>query len=276
MTAPSDPVIEVDSLVRRFGDQTVLNGVSFEIREGETFVIMGGSGCGKSTLLRHLIGVERPTSGSVQLFGEDITVLPEVELRRIRRKFGMLFQSGALLQSLTVAENVALPLEEHTSLQSDLIDLVVKMKLEQVGLTGHGNKKPSEISGGMRKRVALARALALDPSLVFSDEPTAGLDPVMTAVVDELTLKLTRKIGATVVVVTHDMNSIFRIASRIIMLGTGEKQGHIVAEGTPDEIRNHPDPIVQQFVQGESEGPIPYRTGESEYGRALLGDANRF
>ncbi len=269
-TTSSPPVIEVDSLVRRFGSQTVLNGVSFQVRRGETFVIMGASGCGKSTLLRHLIGAERPTSGSIRLFGEDMSRLSRKGLSTLRRRYGMLFQSGALLQSLTVAENVALPLREHTDLKPELIDLTVKMKLEQVGLTGHGDKKPAEISGGMRKRVALARALALDPELVFSDEPTAGLDPVMTAVVDELTLKLTQKIGATVVVVTHDMNSIFRIATRIIMLGTGERQGQILAEGTPDQIRHHPDPMIQQFIQGETDGPIPWRTDSKEYGRMLL------
>lgn len=248
-----EPLIEVDSLVRHFGPQRVLNGVSFKVYPGETFVIMGGSGCGKSTLLRHLIGTEKPTSGSIKIFGEDITRMRGTRLMKVRNKFGMLFQSGALLQSLTIAENVAMPLVEHTRLDRKLIDTVVKMKLEQVGLTGHGHKKPAQISGGMKKRAALARALALDPPLLFSDEPTAGLDPIMTAVVDELTQKLTRKIGATVVVVTHDMASIFRIATRIIMLGTGARQGTIVAQGTPDEIRAHADPLVRQFINGETE-----------------------
>ena len=266
-----DPIIEVDSLVRRFGTQTVLNSISFKIYRGETFVIMGGSGCGKSTLLRHLIGTESPTSGSIRVFGEELTAMEKAGLRRLRRRFGMLFQSGALLQSLSVAENIALPLQEHTELDPGLIDTVTKMKMEQVGLTGHGHKKPSEISGGMKKRVALARALALDPELVFSDEPTAGLDPVMTAIVDQLTQKLTRKIGATVVVVTHDMTSVFRIATRIIMLGTGDRQGKIVAEGTPEEIRKHPDPAVQAFVRGDPDGAPASDGSDGLYRDVLLG-----
>jgi len=265
-----EPIIEVDSLVRYFGPQLVLNGVSFKVYEGDTFIIMGGSGCGKSTLLRHLIGTEKPTSGTIKIFGEDITKMKSSGLERVRRRYGMLFQSGALLQSLTVAQNVAMPLVEHTKLDPDLIDTVVKMKLEQVGLTGHGHKKPSQISGGMKKRAALARALALDPSLLFSDEPTAGLDPIMTAVVDELTQKLTRQIGATAVVVTHDMNSVFRIGTRIIMLGTGERQGTIVAEGTPEEIRQHSDPGVQQFIRGEAEGAEPDSLADDLYHQALL------
>ncbi len=266
-----EPIIEVDSLVRHFGSQTVLNGVSFKIYEGDTFVIMGGSGCGKSTLLRHLIGTEKPTSGSIKVFGREITTMRHGELQKLRGRYGMLFQSGALLQSLTVAENVALPLIEHTKLDAGLIDTVVKMKLEQVGLTGHGHKKPSEISGGMKKRAALARALALDPPLVFSDEPTAGLDPIMTAVVDELTQRLTQKIGATVVVVTHDMNSVFRIGTRIIMLGTGAQQGKIIAQGTPEEIRANPNPAVQQFINGEAEGDAGDDSGGHLYRNSLLG-----
>lgn len=263
--------MEVKDLVRKFGDRTVLNGVSFKIYQGDTFVIMGGSGCGKSTLLRHLIGAEKPTSGVIKMFGEDITQMNSRQLQDVRRRIGMLFQSGALLQSMTVEDNVALPLKEHGNLNPELIDIVVKMKLEQVGLTGHGKKMPSEISGGMKKRVALARALALDPELIFSDEPTAGLDPIMTAVVDQLTQDLTRKIGATVVVVTHDMTSVFRIGSRIIMLGTGDHQGKIVAEGTPEEIRDHPSPIVKQFIEGLAHGPIPYKTAGEKYGEVLLG-----
>ncbi len=266
-----EPIIEVDSLVRHFGTQKVLDGVSFKVHAGDTFVIMGGSGCGKSTLLRHLIGTERPTSGSIKIFGQEITTMRAEALQKLRGRYGMLFQSGALLQSLTVAENVALPLIEHTQLDAGLIDTVVKMKLEQVGLTGHGHKKPSEISGGMKKRAALARALALDPALVFSDEPTAGLDPIMTAVVDELTQRLTQKIGATVVVVTHDMNSVFRISTRIIMLGTGPNQGKIIAAGTPEEIKANPNPAVQQFINGNPEGDGSDDSGELLYREMLLG-----
>jgi phospholipid/cholesterol/gamma-HCH transport system ATP-binding protein len=210
----ADPIIEVEKLVKVFRGRTVTNGVSFKVYRGETTVIMGGSGSGKSTLLRQIIGAIRPTSGSIKIFGEEITMLDEKELARVRRRFGMLFQSGALLQSMTVGENVALPIMEHSTVDPNIVDLIVKKKLELVGLTGFEDLKPAEISGGMKKRVALARALALDPELLFSDEPTSGLDPVMTAVVDELTQNLTRKLGMTAVVVTHDMTSAFRIATR--------------------------------------------------------------
>ena len=265
-----EPIIEVEGLVRAFGPQTVLNGISFKIYPGDTFVIMGGSGCGKSTLLKHLIGTEIPTSGSIKIFGREIVGLSDSEHQKIRRRYGMLFQSGALFQSLTVTENVALPLVEHTELDAGLIDTVVTMKLEQVGLTGHGHKKPTEISGGMKKRVALARALALDPPLLFSDEPTAGLDPIMTAVIDELTMDLTKKIGCTAVVVTHDMNSVFRISTRIIMLGTGDRQGRIIAKGTPDELSKWDDPTVQHFIKGESGGATYDDASTNLYHSALL------
>jgi phospholipid/cholesterol/gamma-HCH transport system ATP-binding protein len=257
----SEPVIEVVDLVRKFGDRAVINDVSLQVDRGETMVIMGGSGCGKSTLLRHIIGSMKPTSGSVKIFGEDVTAMNEQEIIRVRRRFGMLFQSGALLASLTVGENVALPLLEHTENSPDEIDEIVRDKLQMVGLTGFENLKPAEISGGMKKRVGLARALALDPELLFSDEPTSGLDPIMTAVVDQLTLKLTRGTGMTAVVVTHDMTSAFRIATRMIMLG----HGSIIAQGTPDEIRNSPNPEVQQFIHGEPDGPVPLNLSQDEH-----------
>ncbi len=212
---PNSPIIEVTDLVRKFGDRTVLDEISFEVHPGETLVIMGGSGCGKSTLLRHMIGSMKPTSGFVKLFGEEITTMKERELERVRLRFGMLFQSGALLASLTVGENLALPLLQHTNKSADEIEEIVKQKLQMVGLTGFEDLKPDEISGGMKKRVGLARALALDPELLFSDEPTSGLDPIMTAVVDELTLKLAQRSHMTAVVVSHDMTSAFRIATRI-------------------------------------------------------------
>ena len=255
------PVIEVSNLVRTFGSRRVIDDVSFTIQRGETLVIMGGSGCGKSTLLRHIIGVMKPTSGSVKIFGEEITVMSERELSSVRRRFGMLFQSGALLASLTVGENVALPLLQHTDMSPDEVDEIVREKLQMVGLNGFEGLKPSEISGGMKKRVGLARALALDPELLFSDEPTSGLDPIMTAVVDQLTVQLTRSNNMTAVVVTHDMTSAFRIATRMIMLGHGQ----IVAHGTPDEIRNDPHPEVQQFIHGDPDGAVPLNLSHDEH-----------
>jgi phospholipid/cholesterol/gamma-HCH transport system ATP-binding protein len=266
-----EPVIEVENLVKVFRGRNVTNGVSFKVHRGETMIIMGGSGCGKSTLLRQIIGAIRPTSGSIKIFGEEITTLDDRELGRVRRRFGMLFQSGALLQSMTVGENVALPIIEHSAVDPDIVDLIVKMKLELVGLTGFEDLKPAEISGGMKKRVALARALALDPEILFSDEPTSGLDPVMTAVVDELTQTLTRKLGMTAMVVTHDMTSAFRIATRMIMLGSGPEQGRIIAAGTPEEIKTNPDPMLQQFIKGEADGPIPLRLSKGDYLKRLLG-----
>jgi phospholipid/cholesterol/gamma-HCH transport system ATP-binding protein len=258
---PDSPIIEVTDLVRKFGDRVVINDISFNVHRGETLVIMGSSGCGKSTLLRHMIGSMKPTSGSVKLFGEQITRMSEREIARVRTRFGMLFQSGALLASLTVGENVALPLLQHTDKSPDEIEEIVKQKLQMVGLTGFEDLKPDEISGGMKKRVGLARALALDPELLFSDEPTSGLDPIMTAVVDQLTLKLTRGSHMTAVVVSHDMTSAFRIATRMIMLG-GDG---IVAQGTPDEIRTSPNPEVHQFINGEADGPIPLNLSQEQH-----------
>jgi len=269
-----EPVIEVSELVRAFGPRRVLNGLCFKVMPGDVLVIMGGSGCGKSTVLRHLIGSIKPTSGSIKLFGTDITSANATEMSEVRRRFGVLFQSGALLQSMTVGENVALPLIDR-GVDPDLVNIVVKLKLELVGLTGFENLKPAEISGGMKKRVALARALALDPELLFSDEPTAGLDPIMTAVVDKLTLDLTRNLGMTAVVVTHDMTSAFRIATRMIMLGTGPTQGTIIASGTPEEIRNHPSQEVQQFIKGEPDGPVPLKLSKDAYIERLLASHER-
>ena len=265
------PVLEVNELVREFGGRRVLDGISFKVFKGETLIVMGASGCGKSTLLRHIIGSMRPTSGSVKLFGEEITAMDEHELARVRRRFGVLFQSGALLQSLTVGENVALPIIEHGKLDPAIVDLMVKMKLEMVGLSGFEHLKPAEISGGMKKRVGLARALALDPEVLFSDEPTAGLDPIMTSVVDVLTQKVTSGVGITAVVVTHDMTSAFRIGTRMLMLGTGPNQGKVLASGTPDEIRALANPEVQQFINGEPDGPVPLKLSQDDYVTRLLG-----
>jgi phospholipid/cholesterol/gamma-HCH transport system ATP-binding protein len=267
----SEPVIEVKDLVRKFGNRTVLNGISFTVDKGDTMIIMGGSGCGKSTLLRHIIGSLMPTSGSIKLFGEEITTMKQQELEKMRLRYGMNFQFGALLQSLTVGENVALPLIENSHVDPSIVDLVVKMKLELVGLTGFENLKPAEISGGMRKRVGLARAVAMDPELLFSDEPTSGLDPIMTAVIDQLTLDLTRKLDMTAVVVTHDMTSAFRIGTKMIVLGAGKRAGTVIAAGTPAEIQNHPDPEVQQFIKGEPDGPVPLKLAPEDYIDRLLG-----
>jgi len=261
MKPETEAVVEVKELIRKFGERRVIDDLSFQIDRGETLVIMGGSGCGKSTLLRHIVGVMKPNSGSVKIFGEEISAMNEREIAKVRRRFGMLFQSGALLASLTVGENVALPLIQHTHLKPDEINAIVTRKLEMVGLTGFENLKPAEISGGMKKRVGLARALALDPELLFSDEPTSGLDPIMTAVVDKLTLELTKGSGMTAVVVTHDMTSAFRIATRMIMLNHGK----IIAQGTPDEIRASPNSEVQQFINGEADGPVPLNLSQGEH-----------
>ncbi|PYJ09671.1 MAG: ABC transporter ATP-binding protein [Verrucomicrobia bacterium] len=261
MNPETEPVVEVTDLVRKFGSRTVINGISLKVLRGETLVIMGGSGCGKSTLLRHIIGVMKPTAGSIKIFDDEITTMNDRRLDDVRRRFGMLFQSGALLASLTVGENVALPLWQHTDMSAEEIQETVAQKLQAVGLNGFENLKPAEISGGMRKRVGLARALALDPELLFSDEPTSGLDPIMTAVVDKLTLKLTHGAGMTAVVVTHDMTSAFRIATRMIMLG----RGIVIAQGSPDEIRTSPDPEVQQFINGEPDGPMPLNLSQDDH-----------
>lgn len=254
-------VISVKSLVKNFGARRILNDISLDIYQGETLVIMGGSGCGKSTFLRHLIGSIRPDSGEVWMFGKDIAKASDEEMDEIRKKFGMLFQSGALFDSMNVADNIALPLREHAKLDENIVGIIVKMKLELVGLRGFENLMPSQLSGGMKKRVGLARAIVMDPKIVFYDEPTAGLDPVMTGVVDKLTIDLTKKLQITSVVVTHDMNSVFRIADRVVML----HQGNIMQIGTPEEIQNSKNPYVRQFISGDAEGPISFVQQGDDY-----------
>jgi len=254
-------VIEVKDLVKKFGDRTILNGVNLKIHKGETFVIMGGSGCGKSTLLRQMIGNLKPNSGRVHLLGEDITDLYDEDLDSVRKRIGMSFQSSALFDSMTVAENINLPLKEHTKLEDSVIDIIVKMKLELVGLRGFEDLMPSEISGGMKKRVGLARAIAMDPQIVFYDEPTAGLDPIVASVINKLIIDLSEKLSITSVVVTHDMKSVMAIADRIAML----YQGKVTAIGTPDEIKNSKDAMVQQFINGSFDGPIKFFQEKDDY-----------
>ncbi|MBD3426617.1 MAG: ATP-binding cassette domain-containing protein [Candidatus Omnitrophica bacterium] len=258
-------VVEVKDLVKKFGDRPVLNGVDLKVYRGETFVIMGGSGCGKSTLLRHMIGSLKPTSGRVYLLGDDITDKYGEELDEVRKKIGMSFQSSALFDSMTVGENVSLPLFEHTKLEKSVIDIMIKMKLELVGLRGFEDLMPSELSGGMRKRVGLARAIAMDPQIIFYDEPTAGLDPIVAAVIDKLIIDLSKKLSITSVVVTHDMKSVMSIADRIAML----YEGKVLQTGTPDEIKNSDNEMVQQFIKGDFDGPIRFFQQKDDYLESL-------
>lgn len=244
--------ISIQNLIKSFDGRRVLDGITFDVYQGETFVIMGGSGCGKSTLLRHMTGAIRPDSGRICFADKDITGLDEEAMEQIKRRFGMSFQSSALIDYLTVEENVALPLKEHTQLDPKIISIIVRMKLNLVGLQGFEHLLPSMISGGMKKRVGLARAIAMDPEVVFYDEPTAGLDPVACAVVDKLILDLSKKLLLTSIVVTHNMESVFRIADRVAML----YKGRVLQIGTPQEIRNSSNAMVQQFIRGEIEGPM--------------------
>ena len=282
MTEDGNAVIEVRELRKVFGTQTVLDGVNLDIQRGETLVVMGGSGCGKSTFLRLLIGAIDPTSGSISVFGRELDHSDEDQLNAYRSRFGILFQSGALFNSMTIAENVALPLEEHTDLDHSIIEIQVKIKLELVGLREHANKLPSQISGGMKKRAGLARALALDPDILFYDEPSAGLDPVTSAEIDQLMVDLTRKLGVTSVVVTHEMDSAFTIADRMVMLD----KGRVLKIGTRQEFETLKDmpaeesaalptdqQIIRQFLRGDPVGPITERRAETNYAEDLLSTA---
>jgi len=246
--------ISIQNLVKYYGNQKVLDGISLDIYQGETFVIMGASGYGKSTLLRHMTGAIRPDRGKVYIGEKDLTILTAEEQERLKRKFGMCFQSSALLDYLTVEQNVALPLVEHTRLDPKIISIIVKMKLNLVGLQGYENFMPNMLSGGMKKRVGLARAIAMDPEIVFYDEPTTGLDPVVCAVVDKLILDLNKKLLLTSVVVTHNMESVFRIADRVAMLHDGK----VLEIGNPAQIKNSKNEIVQQFINGQIDGPIDF------------------
>ena len=249
------PVIEVEDLVTHYGTRRILNGVSMTVRQGEIMVIMGGSGSGKSTLLRHLLGLEQSTSGSIKLLGDELTEMSEMELYEISRKMGVAFQGGALISSMTVGDNVMLPLREHTELDEGTMEIMMRLKLEIVNLAGFENLMPSELSGGMVKRAAFARALIMDPVLLFCDEPSAGLDPVVSSALDELILRLRDAFRMTIVVVTHELDSAFRIADRIAVLDGGE----LLAVGRVDEVRSSANPRIQNLLNRrfEEEEPDP-------------------
>lgn len=270
-----DVAIRVVELIKAFDGRRVLDGLSFDVRRGETLVIMGGSGCGKSTLLRHMIGSITPTSGCVELLGENLKELDEPGMDALRLRFGILFQSGALFNSLSVAENIALPLREHTDLEDSTIDIIVKMKLELVNLRSAAELMPAEISGGMKKRAGLARAIALDPEVLFYDEPSAGLDPVTSAEIDQLIIDLTGKLGVTSVVVTHEMDSAFRIADRMVMLDQG-KALKIAPRRDFEVLRDGPvtgdvtGDLIRQFLRGDSTGPITDRRLSGGYAEDIL------
>ena len=262
--ANNDPFIAVEDLVVRYGDKTVLDGVSFEVRHGEILVILGGSGSGKTTLLRNLVGLMRPASGRILIKGEDFTAMSEEERIELRKRMGMSFQGSALLQSLSLADNVALPLREHTALEESTIDIMTKIKLELVGLGGFENYLPSELSGGMKKRAGIARAMAMDPEIIFYDEPSAGLDPIVAAGIDELIRKLQETFKLTSVVVTHEMESVKMIADTVCML----KGGCVVGIGSLGELKQSDHPYVQQFF---ARRPDDDQSSESTYARALTG-----
>lgn len=264
---PDDaPIIEVHHVAKRFGDVKVLRDVSFTVERGKTVCILGGSGGGKSTLLKVMIGLLPPTQGKVMLNGRDVYGLGPGGLDECRRSFGVMFQSGALLNSLTIRQNVALPLEYHSKLDADTIDTIVKIKLHQVDLLHAADRKPSEISGGMQKRAAVARALAMDPKMLFYDEPSAGLDPIATSRLDELINRLRDTMHMTSVVVTHVLESVERIADHIIMLDKGE----VILSGTLDDLHTSKDPRVVQFRTGKLDGPSTGEFDEKQYLADLL------
>lgn len=259
-------MIKAHGIKKNFGKRVVLNGTDFTAERKKITYILGTSGGGKSTLLKILIGALKPDAGQV-LFGEtDITQLVGRELDPFRKKIGMLFQQGALLNSLTVGENISLPIREHTPLDENIIKIMVKMKLELVGLRDFEDLYPGQLSGGMQKRVALARALALDPEVVFFDEPTSGLDPIVAAVITKLIADLNRVLGITCIVVTHAVEEAMRIADKIVILYLGK----VLAQGTPQEIKSSADPLVQQFITGSPDGPISFRASSKDFREDLL------
>jgi phospholipid/cholesterol/gamma-HCH transport system ATP-binding protein len=243
------PLIELRKVSKRFGRLVVLRDLSLAIDEGQSIVIIGASGSGKSVMLKHIVGLLRPDSGEVYFDGNRIDDLPEKKLSELRTNFGFLFQMGALFDSLTVADNVAFPLVEHTQKPPDEITRIVQEKLTMIGMPESGAKMPGELSGGQKKRVALARAIALNPRVILYDEPTTGLDPIRSDVINELILKLQRELRVTSITVTHDMQSAFKIADRIVML----HEGQLIFDGTPDEVRRTEHPVVKRFVMGEAD-----------------------
>jgi len=260
-----ESAIEVKDLVTYYGEREILKKISFSIPKGKTTVVLGGSGCGKSTLLKHLIGLLRPTGGTILMGGRDITSMTGPELDEMRKTMGVLFQGAALLNSITIAENVALPIREHTKLNESTIQIMVRMKLDLVDLSGFDNFYPSQLSGGMKKRAGLARAMALDPELLFFDEPSAGLDPVTAAGLDELILKLRNVFRMTIVVVTHELASVFLIADYIIMLDAG----NVLFSGTLDELRASENPRIRMFLERRPETEV---YSPDDYFKIIAGD----
>jgi len=264
----TEPAISLRNLRVSYGQREILHGISFDVLPGETLVILGGSGSGKSTLLRTLVGLEKPSAGEILIKGQDLAKASTATLDEIRRKIGMSFQGGALFGSMTVGENVALPLREHTRLEDSTIEIILRLKLEQVGLEGFEYYAPSQLSGGMKKRAALARALAMDPEILFFDEPSAGLDPIIAAGIDELILHLKRAFRMTIIVVTHELASAFLIADRMLLID----RGNVVALGTPEEMRSSRQPRVRQFLDRV---PEPEISGEMDYLQMLTAERPR-
>ncbi len=251
-TQNSKEAIVAEDVHKSFGENVVLDGINLAVHEAETIVVIGRSGCGKSVFLKHIIGLMKPDSGTIVVDGRDITEMKRRELNDIRRKFGMVFQGAALFDSLTVGENVGFFLYEYSDLSPEEIADVVEQKLRLVGLENISVMNPAELSGGMKKRVSLARALAHDPKIVLYDEPTTGLDPIMADVINDLIIKMDEELDVTSIVVTHDLASAYKIADRIAMMYGGK----IIALGAPDEIKESPDEYVQQFINGSAQGPI--------------------
>jgi phospholipid/cholesterol/gamma-HCH transport system ATP-binding protein len=248
----SEPMVSLRDLRVSYGDREILHGISFDVLRGETMVILGGSGSGKSTLLRTLVGLERPSAGEIWIRGKNLADISQDEMDEIRKHIGMSFQGSALFGSMTVGENVALPLREHTKLEDSTIEIMLRLKLEQVGLAGFEYYMPSQLSGGMMKRAAVARAMAMDPEILFFDEPSAGLDPIIAAGIDQLILEMKKAFRMTIVVVTHELASAFLIADRMVLID----KGNIVAIGTKEEMRSSQQPRVRQFLDRVAEPEV--------------------